>query len=204
MMSLVRLRLLTGTLENDFRLRPRQHVVLQGYIPCRLKPRVLLNHHLRPCVRRGIHRLELDCLPDGLGNQEHRRHEAEDSAPRHDPTIHWNSSTIIGTHDPFSRAAPRSAYAVVSLVRGQGRPRRALQGDFRAGMGSGIRARQGAGSGPVAAPVLRPFYGQAPPPARLGLHSARYACPPRDRLCAKTGTFLVSILWRLFDTLRSM
>src|SRR5262245_51512717 len=176
MMSLVRLRLLTGALENDFRLSPRQHVVLQGYIPCRLKPRVLLNRRLRPCVRRGIHRLELDCLPDGPGNAEHHRHEAEDSAPRHDPTIHWNSSTINGTHDPFSRAAPRSAcgtaekgHAVASLALEQGAAAGVrCRATFRAGMGSGIRARKGAGSGPVAAPVLRPFYGQAPPPGAFG------------------------------------
>src|SRR5262249_50350115 len=124
MMSLVRLRLLTGALENDFRLRPRQHAVLQGYVPCRLKPRVLINRRLRPCVRRGIHRLELDYLPDGPGNEEHHRHEAEDSAPGNDPTIHWNPSTINGTHDPFSRP-PQSAcgtaeqgHAVASLALG--------------------------------------------------------------------------------------
>src|SRR5262245_11390451 len=69
----------------------------------------------------------------------------------------------------WKRAA--SAHTSVS------RPARAAAGvrcraTLRAGMGSGIRARKGAGSGPVAAPVLRPFYGQAPPPARLGLHSA--------------------------------
>src|SRR5262249_24503535 len=43
----------------------------------------------------------------------------------------------------------------------------------------GIRARKGAGSGSVAALVLRPFYGQAPTPARLGLDPALHAGPPR-------------------------
>jgi len=39
---------------------------------------------------------------------------------------------------------------------------------FRTEMGAGIRARKGAASGPVAAPILRPFYGHAPPAALWG------------------------------------
>jgi hypothetical protein len=36
----------------------------------------------------GIHRLEVDYLPDRPENEEHHRHEAEGSAPRNDPTIY--------------------------------------------------------------------------------------------------------------------
>src|SRR5262245_25763956 len=188
MMSLVRLRLLTGALENDFRLSPRQHVVLQGYIPCRLKPRVLLNRRLRPCVRRGIHRLELDCLPDGTGNEEHHRREAEGSAPRHDPTIHWNSCTING-HTIHLAALPRGRRAVPPS---RDMPSRASPSDKappQACVAGRLSGREWSpefalrrGLTPVAAPLLRPFYAQAPRPARLGLHSALYACPPRERL----------------------
>jgi hypothetical protein len=56
-------------------------------------------------VRTSRHSPELDCLPDGPGN-----------APPHDPTIHWNSSTINGlprgrravppSRDMPSRASP--------------------------------------------------------------------------------------------------
>src|SRR5262249_2702832 len=63
------------------------------------------------------------------------------------------------------------------------RRRRALQGDFPGGDGVRISRPEGgwlrSGRGPS---PPRPFYGQAPPPARLGLHSALYACPPRERL----------------------
>jgi hypothetical protein len=81
----------------------------------------------------------------------------------------FNTSEINKTHGPFSRIAPRLAcgaakqvHTDTNLALGNGVAAGvSFRAPFRARMGSGIRARTAAGAGPVAAPVLCPFYGQA-------------------------------------------
>src|SRR5262249_13680208 len=86
--SLVRLGLLTGALQDYFRLRPGEHAILQGNIPCRLEAWVFVDRCLRPLVQRGTDRSELDHLPGGPGNEENHRQETEDGAQHHEPTSH--------------------------------------------------------------------------------------------------------------------
>src|SRR5262245_47184200 len=86
---------------------------------------------------------------------------------------------------PSSVRTAEQGHAVASLALGQGAADLRCRATFRAEMRSGIRARKGTGSGPVAAAVLGPFYAQAPPPA---LHTTSFFMTGQShaRTCATT------------------
>src|SRR5262249_18005239 len=67
-------------LDDLLRLAPGEHAVFQGFIPCGLQPRVLLDQRLRPLVQRGAGRRGAEPLVERPGGEAGDRHQTDDGS----------------------------------------------------------------------------------------------------------------------------